>query len=71
MSASIQRAMASPSSVLDGLAELERLDSIHVLPQIRVPTLVMARTGLAPGLSPARAYLGSHRARTLRRASRF
>lgn len=59
-SASIQRAMASPSAVLDGLAELERLDSRQVLSQIRVPTLVMARTGLAPGAFARTRYIADH-----------
>lgn len=59
-SASIQRAMASPSGVVDGLAALEDLDSRNVLPQIRVPTLVMARTGLAPGAFFRARYIADH-----------
>jgi len=59
-SASIQRAMASPSAVLEGLAALEQTDSRHVLSQIRVPTLVMARTGLAPGAFARSRYISDH-----------
>ena len=59
-SASIQRAMASPSAVLEGLATLADLDSRYVLPQIRVPTLVMARTGLAPAAFARARYIADH-----------
>ena len=59
-SASIQRAMASPSAVLEGLAALEQLDSRHVLSQISVPTLVIARTGLAPGAFARTCYISDH-----------
>jgi pimeloyl-ACP methyl ester carboxylesterase len=59
-SATIQRAMASPSAVLEGLAELEALDSRPILPQIRVPTLVIARTGLAPGAFARARYIADH-----------
>ena len=56
-SASIQRAMASPEGVREGLATLEGLDSRDVLPQIRVPSLVMARTGLSAGAFARARYL--------------
>jgi len=58
--ASIQRAMASPSAMLQDLGELEALDSRHVLSQIRAPTLVMARTGLAPGAFARTRYIADH-----------
>lgn len=59
-SACIQRAMASPSAVLEGLATLADLDSRYVLSGIRVPTLVMARTGLAPGAFARALYIAEH-----------
>jgi pimeloyl-ACP methyl ester carboxylesterase len=62
-SASIQRAMASTNAMLDGLAELEALDARHALAQIRVPTLVMARNGLAPGAFARARYIAEHIAR--------
>lgn len=59
-SASIQRAMASPDAVLNGLTTLENLDLRYVLPQIRVPTLVMARTGLTLGAFARTRYIADH-----------
>lgn len=56
-SASLQRAMATPEAVLEGLSEMQQLDMRHVLAQIRVPTLVMARTGLAPAAFARTRYI--------------
>ena len=59
-SAAIQRAMATPEVVVEGLREMENLDSRNVLSQIRVPTLVMARTGLPPGAFARTRYIAEH-----------
>ena len=59
-SAAVQRAMASPEELLQGLTTLETLDSRSVLPQVQVPTLVMARTGLAPGAFARARYIADH-----------
>ena len=71
-SASIQRAMASPGAVLEGLAELEALDSRHITAANPCPHSgdCAHRTG-AGGLRSGALHRGSHRARGVRRASRF
>lgn len=59
-SASLQRAMASSHAVMKGLATLEDLDLRYVLPQIRVPALVMGRVGLPPGAYARARYIADH-----------
>ena len=58
--AAIQRAMATPDEVVEGLGALAELDSRDVLPEINVPTLVMARTGLPPGAFARTRYVAEH-----------
>ncbi len=58
--ATIQRAMATPDEVLEGLGALAELDSRDVLPEIHVPTLVMTRTGLPPGAFARTRYVAEH-----------
>jgi len=58
--ASIQRAISSAEAVLHGLARLEDLDSREVLPQIRVPTLVMGRAGLSTGAYARAKYIADN-----------
>lgn len=59
-SAKIQAAMATTDDVLAGLREMAELDARDVLPQIRVPVLVMARAGLSPGAFARTRYLADH-----------
>lgn len=57
--ATLQHVIATPNAVVAGLSVLAELDSRDVLPDIRVPTLVMARTGLTPGAFARTQYMAT------------